>query len=420
MHILFITDNFYPEGNAIASRVYERACYWVKWGHTVTVITSAPNFPEGKLYAGYQNKWFQRENLNGISVIRVKTFIQSNKGFFLRIVDFLSFMLPAFFVALFQKKPGAIVATSPQFFGAIAACLASKCKRVPFFLELGDIWPASIVGVGAMKESIIIRILEKIELWLYRISNKIIVVSPHFKDDLTKRGVSAEKIAIILNGVDLSKYAPKPKSQLVLKKYAVLENKFIIGYIGTHGMAHALENVLKTAEILRNNSQIQFMFVGTGAEKEYLVLKAREMKLSNVIFIPAQSKADISDYWSLCDIALVHFKNSPAFSSAVPSKIFEAMGMGLPIILSSPKGAASDIIIGEKVGLCVLPENPDDLAAAVLKLYNDQELLLEYAKTSQLSAKNHTREAQAHYFLEAILIELGQQHLACSDQAQPE
>ena len=126
MNILLITDNFYPEGNAIASRVYERARYWVKWGAQVTIITSAPNFPEGKLYPGYKNKWYQTEQLDGINVIRVKTFICANKGFFLRILDFLSFMISAFFVGLRQKKPDVIVTTSPQFFGAIAACVVAK------------------------------------------------------------------------------------------------------------------------------------------------------------------------------------------------------------------------------------------------------------------------------------------------------
>ena len=105
MNILFFSDNFPPEVNASASRVFERACYWVRWGHQVTVISCAPNFPQGKVYAGYKNKWYQTEMMSGIRVIRVKTYISANEGFLLRTLDFISYMFMAFGVALFQKKP---------------------------------------------------------------------------------------------------------------------------------------------------------------------------------------------------------------------------------------------------------------------------------------------------------------------------
>ena len=116
MKILFLTDNFFPEVNAGASRVFERAVYWVKWGHDVTVLTSAPNFPQGQVYEGYKNKWYQRENISGIEVIRVKTFIAPNKGTVLRILDFLSYFVMSFIVGLLMKKPDVVIASSPQFF----------------------------------------------------------------------------------------------------------------------------------------------------------------------------------------------------------------------------------------------------------------------------------------------------------------
>src|SRR3990167_4001849 len=402
MNILFITDNFYPEGNAIASRVYERACYWVKWGHHVTVITSAPNFPEGKLYLGYKNKWIQKEKLQGIDVTRVKTFIYSNKGFFLRIIDFLSFMPLAFFVGLFQKKPDIVATTSPQFFGAIAACFVAKCKRVPFLLELGDLWPASIVGVGAMRDSAMIRLLEKIELSLYRHSNQIVAVSPAFKNNLISRQVDAKKISVIMNGVDLLKYAPRSQNEALKKKYNIQQNHFVVGYIGTHGMAHGLENILESAQRLRHNKDILFIFVGMGSEKEALIEKSKVMRLDNVQFIPEQSKEVIADYWSLCHVALVHFRNAPIFSTAIPSKIFEAMGMGLPILLSSPMGIARDIILSEKIGLWVPAENPKALAEAIDDWYQHPEAFSQFAKMSLAAAIRYTRETQSRLFLTAM------------------
>ena len=150
MKILFLSENFPPESNAAATRVYERACYWADWGHQVTVITSAPNFPEGKLFSGYENKWKQFETMSGIRVVRVKTYIAANRGIAHRIFDFLSFMVTGFFAALKEERPDVIAATSPQFFTAVAGWAASAVRGIPFVFELGDLWPASIAAVGAM------------------------------------------------------------------------------------------------------------------------------------------------------------------------------------------------------------------------------------------------------------------------------
>lgn len=402
MHIVFITDNFYPEGNAIASRVYERACYWVKWGHQVTVITSAPNFPEGKVYPGYRNRWYQAEMLHGIKVLRVKTLIIANKGFLLRILDFLSFMVPAFIVGLLQKKADVIVTTSPQFFGAIAACAVAKCKRLPFVLELGDLWPASIVSVGAMKDSFVIRLLEKIELALYRASTQIIVVSPAFQDNLVSRQVPVEKIRVILNGVDLSKYTPQPRNLIVAQRHGIPADAFVIGYIGTHGMAHALANVLNAAQLLQQQTRIYFVFVGAGAEREWLMAQAATMALTQVIFIPAQAKESITDFWSLCDVALVHLKNTPVFAEVIPSKIFEAMGMGLPILIASPEGVASRLVQDTDVGVWVVPEDPDALGQAVQRLYENPLDRQRLACNSLAAAPHHSRENQACLVLHVL------------------
>jgi colanic acid biosynthesis glycosyl transferase WcaI len=168
MNILFLSENFTPETNAAATRVHERAVYWAKWGHRVTVLTSAPNFPEGKLFAGYKNHWYRREEIDGITVIRVKTFIAANDGVVLRSLDFVSFMVSSVIAGLFQPRPDVVVATSPQFFTAIAGWALAAIRRLPFVFELGDLWPRSIVAVGAIRVDWIIRLLERVELFLYR------------------------------------------------------------------------------------------------------------------------------------------------------------------------------------------------------------------------------------------------------------
>ena len=151
MHILFLSDNFPPERNAPASRVYEHACYWVRWGHRVTVITCAPNFPEGKVYAGYRNRWYQVEEVDGIRVVRVKTFIAKNEGVVRRTLDYLSFMVAGFGAGLLQLRPDVVVATSPQFFTSVAGWAVAALRRLPFVFELRDLWPASISAVGALQ-----------------------------------------------------------------------------------------------------------------------------------------------------------------------------------------------------------------------------------------------------------------------------
>ena len=356
MRILFISDNFPPEFNAPATRTYEHARYWVKWGHEVTVITCAPNFPDGKVFDGYKNHWYYSENIDGIKVVRVKTYITANKGFLLRILDYLSFMASSFFFSLFLKKPDIIVATSPQFFTAVGGWLLSAIRRVPFVFELRDLWPASIIAVSAMRENVLILFLERLELFLYNKAKLIIVLTESFKANLTSRGVPENKIHFVPNGVENQIYSPRPKDKFLLDQLE-LSGKFIFGYIGTLGMAHGLASVLKVADKLRNNPNIHFLFVGSGAERNSLIKMAEDMNLSNVTFVPPQPKSEIPNYLSICDVSLVHLKNNSVFKTVIPSKIFESMAMGIPILLAIPEGEASSIIRNTGSGYCLTPEN---------------------------------------------------------------
>lgn len=399
MHILFLTDNFPPEVNASASRVFERACYWVKWGHQVTIITSNPNFPDGKIMEGYHNKWYQQELMEGITVIRVKTFIAKNEGLFWRTLDFLSYMFSAFWCGLWQKKPDVIIATSPQFFAAVGAFALAKIKRKPFVFELGDLWPASIKAVNAMQNGRVLAALEAIELYLYRHSTHIVALTPAFKEDLMDRNIAEEKISVIINGVDLARYSPRPKMDTLLTTHN-LQNRFIVGYLGTHGMAHGLDNAVHCAALLKNDPSIHFLFVGSGAEKNKLIAQAKQQQLHNICFLPSQPKSSMPSFWSLCDIALIHLKNQPVFSTVIPSKIFEAMGMGLPIILVSPQGEASKIIEETHAGVWVLPQRPDLLQGAILQLQNNLGYRQQLAANSYQARERFTREEQAQKLLE--------------------
>ena len=407
MHILFLTDNFPPEGNAPATRTFEHAREWVSKGHKVTVITCAPNFPEGKVFDGYKNRWLTKKTIEGINVWRVKTYITANEGFIKRIIDYVSFMISSFVFGLFVGKVDVVVGTSPQFFTVISAWALALFKRVLFVFELRDVWPASITAVGAMRGSWIIIILEKLELFLYRQADLIISVTHGIKSDLQNRGVSADKIKVVLNGVDLERYSPLQKKDESLADKYELKNKFVIGYVGTHGLAHALENVIEAAELIAKEDNIRILFAGGGADRSRLEKIVSERGLENVVMIPRQPKDQMPQVWSLCDISLVHLKDAPLFKTAIPSKIFESMAMGLPILMAVPIGEATDIIEEYGAGINVSPGCPKELSKKFLELEKDEELVAKLSHQSLAAAQNFDRKKLALdmlYHIEKVVI----------------
>ena len=401
MNILFLTENFPPETNAAATRVYERACYWVKWGHRVTVITQAPNFPEGRLLQGYKNRWRQVEEISAIRVIRVKTYIASNRGVVRRTLDFLSFMVTGFWAGLSGPKPDVVAATSPQFFAAVAGTLVAAVRRVPFVFELGDLWPASIAAVGAVKSSLALRLIEKLELNLYRRSEAVVALTGAFKENLVGRGIAAEKIAVVPNGVDTWRYGPADKDRALARAWD-LEGRSSLVTVGTHGMAHALTNVLDAAERLKHRNAVRFLLAGAGAERDRLIADAERRGLDNVVFMPMQPKDAMGKVWSLCDVALVHLKNAPVFAGVIPSKIFEAMASGVPVLLAAPEGEASRIIAEDRAGLHVPAEDPAALADAVTALEGDRVRCKAMAEKGLKAAPIHSRERQAHHMAQVL------------------
>jgi glycosyltransferase involved in cell wall biosynthesis len=379
MHILFLTDNFLPEVNAPASRTFEHCRAWCKAGATVTVITCAPNFPKGIVYDGYRNRLWQLEMIDGIRVIRVWTFITANEGFWGRIADYVSFMLAGFVAALFVRRVDIVIGTSPQFFTVCAAWLTGALKRVPWVFELRDIWPESIKAVGAMKESRAIRWLERLEMFLYRKATRIIVVTHSFKTILMNRGIEGSKIDVITNGVDLSSFVPQT-ADASLARSLNLEGCFVAGYVGTHGLAHSLQTLLDAALILqqRDDTQdVRIVMLGDGAKKAELARSAMTMGLTNVIFLDSVPRAVVSRYWSLLDVSIIHLSKSTLFASVIPSKLFECMCMGIPV-LHGVTGESADIVRHHNVGVVFEPENAEQLAGNIVQLHRDSTLMTTY------------------------------------------
>ncbi len=404
MHILFLTDNFPPEVNAPASRTFEHCREWVKAGHQVTVITCAPNFPKGKVYDGYKNRLRQTEMMEGIRVVRVWSYITANEGFARRILDYVSYMASAITVAPFVRGADLVVGTSPQFFTACAAYAVSRMKRIPFVFELRDMWPESIKAVGAMNDSAVIRLFEKIEMFLYRRAAKIVSVTESFRKTLIERGIDSEKIEVVTNGVDASRFHPIPRDTELAAEYG-LEGKFVVGYIGTHGMAHGLETILQAAKILGESGspgRFHFMLVGEGAEKSNLVKMARELELKNVTFVDQVPKDEIVRFWSIFDLSIIHLRRTELFKTVIPSKIFEAMGMGVPILLGV-EGESAQLVKDAGAGIGFEPDNSQDLINKLTQMADDSELYEKCRQSSADSARIYNRAAMAEKMLQILL-----------------
>jgi colanic acid biosynthesis glycosyl transferase WcaI len=401
MKILFVTDNFYPETNAPASRTFEHARVWVEAGHKVTVITTAPNFPEGKLFPGYRNRWWQRESISGIDVVRVKTYITANEGFVKRTLDYVSFMVAAIIASPLLPRCDVVIGTSPQFFAALAASVIAMLKRRPFVFELRDLWPASIVEVGALRSGFAIRLLESLELHLYRHAAAIISVTHSFKRELADRGIDSGKIEVVQNGVDLTHFKPAQRDQKLLDELG-LRGRFVVGYLGTHGMAHGLHSVLDAAALLANRDDIAFIMVGAGAEKRALQEHAKRLNLKNLSFVPRQPKERMPALLGLCDLCLVPLRNKSLFRSVLPSKLFEAMATRTPILAAIPRGEASELLETLGTGEIVAPENPPALAAAIERLAADPVRLDLYRANAARVAANYDRNRLAKTMIDAI------------------
>ena len=371
MRILFLTDNFPPETNAPATRTYEHCVKWVELGFQVTVITCFPNFPKGKIFEGYTNKLYKKENIDGITVIRVWSYITENNGFVKRIIDYASYAIISFLFGLFVKTD-LIIATSPQFFTAISGRILSVFKRIPWVMEVRDLWPDSIAAVGSMnKNSRSFKVLKRIEHHLYLSASRIVVVTNSFKKYIIKEHkIKPKKVGVFTNGVitnNLKK--PKPNDVITLKESLGLKNKIVISYIGTHGLAHGLEFILQSISKIKD-SKYHFLFVGDGAEKQNLLEYSKTLESNNFTFLESVSKNEMPLYIGISDFSLVNLKKSDEFKNVIPSKIFENIAMYKPILLGV-EGESKKLIDAYGVGVCFQPENEESFLNA---LYDIQKL----------------------------------------------
>ena len=408
MRVVFFSHYFSPEGNAPASRTYEHCKRWVEAGHQITVVTCAPNVPDGVVYEGYKNRlWPQRETIDGIDVIRIWTYLAANSGNSKRILNYASYMFSAVLCFLFFcRRPNLIIATSPQFFCGWAGTIASWLKWCPFILEIRDIWPESIVTVGALKKSsLLVRILERLEKWMYRSANHIVTVGKGYQENVLSKVDVGDRISVVTNGVDLDVFSPQEPSSEFRQQHG-LSDHFVCSYVGTIGMAHGLSVVVRAAKILKSmkRNDVKFCLIGDGAQRKKIKQEVLDSHLEDIVqFTGRLQKSDMPMVLASSDCLLIHLKKTDLFTTVIPSKIFESMAMERPLVMGVV-GESTKIVAQSGAGIDIEPDNEYDLVNAVIKLCDDRKFYNSLCENSrEFVRENFSRDKLAQDLLDILL-----------------
>ncbi len=403
MRILYLSQYFPPEMGAPAARVYELSREWVKLGHEVQVLTGFPNHPTGVVPAEYRGELWRRERIEGIEVLRAPIYAAPNRNIARRSANYVSYALSASLTGpLLARRPDVVIATSPQFLTGVAGLWLSRLFRRPFVFEVRDLWPRSIVAVGALPEgSLAVRGLEIMERALYRAADRIVTVTDSFVDEIAAHGIDRGKIAVVKNGVDLELFRPLPRDGAVRQEFG-LAGKFVATYIGTHGMAHGLGTILDAAKLLRDDPRFAFLLVGEGAEKQALKARVEREGLASVRFVDQQPRARISEIVAASDVCLVLLRGVELFKTVIPSKIFEFWGCGRPILMGV-EGEARRLLEEAGGGASFAPEDAPALARNLRELSEQPARLEELGHAGRRFVEERfSRSALAKRYLNVL------------------
>ena len=362
MRILILNQYCTPEPN-FKSVPFAREL--IRRGHEVCILTGFPNYPGGKLYPGYRQRWRQRETLDGVPILRIPYFISHDRSGLRRMVTYGSFALAATGPLLFGWKPDLIYVWHLVPTG-LAAALAGSCRRVPFVIDIQDLWPDAVLHSG-MGHPCMRRALHAACNLVYRCAARVVVLSPGFKQRLIERGVPPAKIDLIYNWCDefnLLQTPQKPADDV----RQVFSGHFNILFAGMMNHAQGLDAVFAAAASLSvNHPQIQFVFMGGGSEVERLRQKAGIVSPTNTRFLPRCSSSEAAGITSMADAMLVHLRKDPLFTITIPSKIGACLAMAKPILIGV-QGDASDLVLRAGAGITCEPESPASIADAAVRM----------------------------------------------------
>jgi glycosyltransferase involved in cell wall biosynthesis len=368
MRILMITQLFQPEPNHLKGLAFAKEL--VRLGHEVEVLTGFPNYPGGKIYPDYRQRWYQRETIEGISVIRVPLFPNHSSSGFLRILCYLSLAFTACIPGLFVvRHPDVVHVYQGPATLALPAIMLWLLRSVPYILDIQDLWPESVTSSGMLTMPALTFFINKWCGLAHWLAKKIIVLSPGYKRLLLARGVEATKIEVVYNWCDESQMYALAGEKKNDDPFG-LSGRFTIVYAGNLGRVQALDAVLEVAYLLyREHSDILFVFVGDGIDAERLKGITFERGLDNVHFIPRQPASEIRAILEKADALLIHLRDDPLCRVGIPQKTQAYLAAGRPIIVAV-KGDAADLVIEAQAGMFCEPECPTSIAAAIIRLHN--------------------------------------------------
>jgi len=400
LKLLLLTEYFPPEIGAGSIRASEFATRWSERAN-VTVLTAFPNYPQGIIPKQYRWKIFSKELKDTYTIIRSFIIPAANTGILKRLISYLTFMASSFFQGLFIiGKQDIIIASSPPLFVGIAAYLISRVKRMPYILELRDLWPDILIEMGHLNNKFLIYLFKKIEFFLYKNSLHIVTVSPRVKEIIRNSGISGNKLSVITNGVNLDFFSRNHKVKYKINH--ISKGKFIVSYMGTLAYQYGLDNVLETAKLLKDREDILFLLVGEGPQKKEIKDKIEHSNLINVKLFDSVPLDQVRDYYTQVDIVLIPLRNLPLLESTIPVKLLESMAMEIPVIINA-NGVARDIMQAGKAGVYAEPDNPQKLMEKILYLYESGDIRKQMGKQGREHIKKHyDREKLANDYLALI------------------
>jgi glycosyltransferase involved in cell wall biosynthesis len=395
--ILLLHQYFLGDNDPGGSRFNQFVKYWTAKGHEITVVAGTVHYATGKKEDKYKGKWVTKEAYNDkVTIYRCFVSEGYNKSFLGRLFAYFSFTLSSLWACLFLiRRHDVVLVTSPPLFVGITGIITKWIKRTPMVFEIRDLWPESAIDTGVLKSSFLIKMAYWIERLSYKNATKINVLTPAFKEALIrKKNVPEEKIIFIPNGADLDIFQPGNRNNWVRDEYK-LGNKFLVTYMGAHGVANNLLSLLRVAEACKDNEDIVFMLIGDGMEKPMLEAYAEKSQLTNVRFVPSQPKSIIPDFCNASDVCTAVLKKVDTFKTVYPNKVFDYMSCSKPILIGID-GVARQLVEESGSGYYVDPEDVVQFKSQILKLYLNEDLRYKLGESGYSFVKEHySRESLA-------------------------
>lgn len=386
MNILLVSQYFVPEVGAPQIRLFEICKALLAKGNKVTVVTGFPNYPSGVIPGEYRGHLFYKEKTEGLNIIRTWIYPYRGGGVFHRLLNYFSFTFSSILGSFRAGRCDLILVESPPLFLGLSAWLISLYKRAPFIFIVSDLWPESVAALGIIRNQPLLKMAERLEIFIYRRAWKIAAVTEGIRERLTARGFGG-KVTFLPNGVNTDVFLPKAPDPGLAGEIGVT-GKFVAIYAGILGHAQGLETVLQAASQVLEFPDIMFLFIGDGPEKRDLQETAKKLKLTNVRFVEPVPFTKMPEYFALSSVSVVPLRKLELFKGARPSKMFPAMSCSRPIIFCG-EGEAARLVNEAKCGNVVQPEDPQALAQAIINLYKNPDLVKTMGENGRRFVKMH-------------------------------